>query len=252
MKTLAIVQARMKSARLPGKTLADIHGQPMLKWLLDRVGSVRQIDEVLVATTIDVTDDPLASWLETLPNVGCYRGSSEDVLDRFFQASRGREADVIVRLTGDDPLKDPGIVAKTIDVLRESPYVEYASTFVRPTFPEGMECEAMRIGVLERAHRNARLASEREHVTPYIWKNPHLFSIYSIEQERDLSGWRWTVDKPEDLEFVRAVYAQFRDKPLVPYDELVAFIEAHPELIQLNAGTVRYEGYYKSLIRDAK
>ena len=226
MKTLAILQARMGSSRLPGKTLADVHGKPMLQWLLDRIKAVPQIAEIVVATTTDPSDDGLAAWLATVPGVACFRGSVEDVLDRFYQASRGHDADVIVRLTGDDPLKDPGLVGRTIDALRANPDVDYASTFLKP--------------------------SEREHVTPYVWKNPQLFRLHSVEQARDLSGWRWTVDKPADLEFVRAVYAHFKDRPLVSYDELAAFIEAHPELSNINAGTVRHEGYLKSLTKDQK
>jgi spore coat polysaccharide biosynthesis protein SpsF len=252
MKTLAILQARMGSTRLPGKTLADVHGRPMLQWLLDRIKAVPQIDEIVVATTTDPSDNSLVAWLATVPGVDWYRGSAEDVLDRFYQASRGRDADVIVRVTGDDPLKDPGLVDRTITALRSNAKVDYASTFIRPTFPEGLDCEVMRTSVLERAHREATLPSEREHVTPYIWKNPHLFSLYSVEQDRDLSSWRWTVDKPADLDFVRAVYAHFLDRPLVPYEELAAFIEAHPELSAINVGTVRQEGYLKSLAKDQK
>ena len=252
MKTLAILQARMGSSRLPGKTLADVHGKPMLQWLLDRIKAVPQIAEIVVATTTDPSDDGLAAWLATVPGVACFRGSVEDVLDRFYQASRGHDADVIVRLTGDDPLKDPGLVGRTIDALRANPDVDYASTFLKPTFPEGLDCEVMRTSVLERVHHEAKLPSEREHVTPYVWKNPQLFRLHSVEQARDLSGWRWTVDKPADLEFVRAVYAHFKDRPLVSYDELAAFIEAHPELSNINAGTVRHEGYLKSLTKDQK
>jgi spore coat polysaccharide biosynthesis protein SpsF len=250
MKTVAILQARMGSTRLPGKVLADVHGRPMLQWLLDRVKAVPDIDEIVVATTRDPGDDRLAAWLSGVPGVACFRGDADDVLDRYFQASRGRGADVVVRLTGDDPLKDPGLVSRTIQALREHPEVDYVSTFIKPTFPEGLDVEAMRIEALERAHAEARLPSEREHVTPYLWKNPDLFKLLSIEQDRDQSAWRWTVDKPADLDFVRAVYAHFLDRPLVPYQELVAFIEAHPELPAINAGTLRQEGYLKSLQKD--
>ncbi|MEN9479186.1 MAG: hypothetical protein RLZZ298_581 [Pseudomonadota bacterium] len=252
MKIVAIIQARMGSTRLPGKTLADIHGKPMLQWLLDRVKSVPQINEIVVATTTDPIDDTLARMLNTVPGVACYRGSKEDVLDRFYQASRGRSADVIVRLTADDPLKDPGLIARTIDAVCGNPAIDYASTFIHATFPEGLDCEAMRIQTLERAHREAKLLSEREHVTPYIWKNPQVFNLFSVEQEEDLSSWRWTVDKPADLEFVRAVYAHFKDQPLVSYETLKSYIQKHPELSAINAGTIRQEGYLKSLKKDQK
>jgi spore coat polysaccharide biosynthesis protein SpsF len=250
MKTLAIIQARMGSSRLPGKTLANIHGKPMLQWLLERVKAVTLIDEIVVATTIDPSDDELAAWLATVPNISCFRGHPYDVLDRFYQASRGLNVDVIVRLTGDDPLKDPVLISQAISVLLENPTIDYASTFIKPTFPEGLDCEVMRTSVLERAHREAILPSEREHVTPYIWKNPQIFSTYSIEQANDHSKWRWTVDKPADLEFVRAVYGHFLNRALVSYEELVSFLHAHPEIVAINAGTIRQEGYLKSLSKE--
>jgi spore coat polysaccharide biosynthesis protein SpsF len=251
MSTVAIIQARMGSTRLPGKTLADIHGKPLIQRLLERVQAVPRIDEIIVATTVHRSDDVLESWAKSF-GVHCFRGSEADVLDRYYQASRGRNAELVVRLTADDPLKDPALIARTIDALRAEPAADYASTSIRPTFPEGLDCEAMRIGALERAHRNATLPSEREHVTSYIWTHPDLFRILSVEQERDLSAWRWTVDKPEDLEFVRAIYGHFRDRPLVPFEEIVAYVDAHPGLLGLNAGTARNEGYLKSLAEDSQ
>jgi len=250
MKTLAIIQARMGSTRLPGKVMADVHGRPMFQWLLNRVKAVPAIDEILVATTVDPDDDGLARWITEVAKVGCFRGSSENVLDRYFRAAEHRDADVIVRLTADDPLKDPQIIGQIIREFRARPDLDYCSTSIRPTFPEGLDVEVFTYEALKRAHCEAALMSEREHVTPYIWKNPHLFKIHSFEQERDLSGWRWTVDKPADLDFVRAVYGHFLKNPLVSYAELVPFIESHPEIAAINAGTLRQEGYLKSLVAD--
>lgn len=250
MKTLAILQARMGSTRLPGKVLADVHGRPMLQWLLERIAAVPEIDELVVATTREAADDELARWLAGRSGVQCFRGDTDDVLARFFHAAAGRGSDLIVRLTGDDPLKDPGLISQTIRVLQDDPAVDYASTSLRPSYPEGLDVEVLRTRVLECAFHEARLPSEREHVTPYVWKNPQRFRLHSVEQARDLSAWRWTVDKPADLEFVRALCAPFKDRPLVPWEELAAYIEAHPQVAAINDGTLRNEGYLKSLARE--
>ena len=249
-KTVAIIQARMGSSRLPGKVLADVHGRPMLQCLLDRVKAVPEIDEIVVATTTDPADDVLARWIVDVAGLACFRGSTNDVLDRYYHAAQGCGADVIVRLTGDDPLKDPKLIGQAIRTLLSRPDLDYVSTFIRPTYPEGLDVEVFRAEALERAHREAKLASEHEHVTPYIWKNPQMFKLHNIEQERDLSAWRWTVDKPADLEFVRAIYSHFPSNPLVSYEDLVALIDAHPELAAINSGTLRQEGYLKSLAGD--
>ena len=240
----------MGSTRLPGKVLADVLGRPMLQWLLDRIRAVPEIDELVVATTTDPGDDVLVQWLQGQPGVACFRGDAEDVLSRFFHAAAGRNADLIVRLTADDPLKDPGLMSTAIRVLLEHPEIDYASTSLRPTYPEGLDVEVFRTAALVRAHHEAKLPSEREHVTPYVWKNPQRFRLHSVEQSHDLSTWRWTVDKPADLAFVRALYAPFKDRPLVPWTELAAYIQAHPELAAINDGTQRNEGYLKSLARE--
>ena len=222
----------------------------MLQCLLDRAKAVPEINDIVVATTTLREDDPLADWVTSVARVSCFRGSAEDVLSRYFHAAQGHNADLLVRLTADDPLKDPGIMSAVVNVMRSHPTVDYCSTSLRPTFPEGLDVEAFRPQALERAHLEATKPSEREHVTPYIWKNPHLFTLYSFEQERDLSTWRWTVDKPEDLEFVRAIYHHFPNRPLVSYPEIVQLLESHPEIALINAGTSRGEGYIKSLAAE--
>lgn len=251
MKVVAIVQARMGSTRLPGKVLADIHGRPMLTWLLDRIASVKEIDDIVVATTENADDDELAAWLRD-QNIACFRGSENDVLDRFYHCATTHHADIIVRVTADDPLKDPGIVRDAIAAVRDNPGTDYCSSSLNPTFPEGLDIEVFRFAALERCFREARLPSEREHVTPYIWKNPSQFKLDSLEFDRNLSHWRWTVDKPEDLEFVRAVYSEFKDRPLVPFHDVIAFLEHNPHLIEMNNHTMRNEGYQKSLTLEKK
>ena len=252
MKVVAIVQARMGSTRLPGKVLADIHGQPMLRWLLDRIQSIQEIDEILIATTKNNEDDVLERWVR-VEHVACFRGSENDVLDRFFRCAEGRAADIIVRVTADDPLKDPGVIRQAVAMVRDNPEVDYCSNSLNPTYPEGLDIEVFRYGALMRAHQEAELSSEREHVTPYIWKNPKKFKLASLEFGRDLSHWRWTVDKPADLAFVRAVYGEFKDRPLVPFMDIVSFLEQNPHIAEINAAAaVRNEGYLTSLSKETK
>jgi spore coat polysaccharide biosynthesis protein SpsF len=249
MTTLAIVQARLGATRLPRKVLADICGRPLLQWLLDRVRSVRAIDAVVVATTTNREDDELERWVLDY-GVDCFRGSQDDVLDRFYRCAQARPAELIVRVTADDPLKDPGLIGEAIDVCLENRAVDYCSNSLRPTYPEGLDIEVFRFAALEAAHREAVKPSDREHVTPYIWRSPDRFELKSLEYERDLSGWRWTVDKPADLEFMRAVWTRFREQPLVSFVDVIAWLERNPAVVAINAGTVRNEGYLKSVERE--
>ena len=246
MKTLAIVQARMNSTRLPGKIFADIGGEPMLRRLLDRLAVVSSIDDIVVATTINSEDDQLVDWLANF-GVNYYRGSSEDVLDRFAQAASGRNADFILRVTADDPLKDPGIISKAIKILESNASLDYVSNTIQPTWPEGLDIEVFRYSTLMRAHKEATLHSDREHVTTYIWNHPNLFNLHNFCWERNLSRWRWTVDKPCDLEFIRKIFCEFADNPLVDYLQIVDWLESNPELLLMNCGTIRNEGYLMSI-----
>lgn len=244
---IAIIQARMGSSRLPGKVLADIGGRSMIQRIIERVEACPEIDKVVVATTTASSDDALESWAHANTRCAIYRGSENDVLDRFYQCARQFAASIIVRVTADDPLKDPDIISRALKWLETDPTLDYCSNTLHPTYPEGLDVEVFRFEALERAHKDAMLPSDREHVTPYMWKNPSLFHLKNIELGRDLSSWRWTVDKPEDLEFVRAVFANFPENPLVSYLDVIALLDAHPELNAINQGTVRNEGYLKSI-----
>lgn len=239
----------MGASRLPGKVLADICGQPMLQRILERVRAARGIDAIAVATTTDARDDELYAWLKQR-HVDCFRGSENDVLDRLYQCAHERHADLIVRVTADDPLKDPGLIARAIEALAGDERVDYCSNSIVPTYPEGLDIEVVRYRALERAHREATKPSDREHVTPYIWRNPQLFQIRSLQHERNLADWRWTVDKPADLEFMRAVFGHFAADPLVPFTEVIAWLERNPAIRAINAGTQRNEGYLKSLAAE--
>lgn len=249
LSATAIVQARIGSTRLPGKVLADIGGQPLIGRLIDRIWATPGIDRVVVATTTEFADDVLANWCinNSMP---VYRGSVDDVLDRFWQCAQQNRSDFIVRVTADDPLKDPEIIRTALELCGSASEVDYASNTLQPSFPEGLDIEVVRYRALERAAKEATLPSEREHVTPYIWKHPDRFVLRNFCMQPDLSHWRWTVDKPADLELVRRIFAQFPGQPLVGHRAVIEWLTDHPEVLSINTGTIRHEGYYKTLAKE--
>ena len=251
MRVVAIVQARMGSTRFPGKILVPLCGKPMLAQVLQRIRAANGIDSLIVATTIEREDDVLAEWLES-SGIPCFRGATHDVLDRYYRCAKEVGAEVIVRVTADDPLKDPEIVEEAIQILSSSPSIDYVSNTIEPSYPEGLDIEVFRFAALERAAKEALLPSEREHVTPFIWKNPGKFEIKSFKMTPDRSSWRWTVDKENDLKFVENLLKQFACDPMVSYRDLIGYIEAHPYLMEINTGTMRNEGYLKSLNLELK
>lgn len=250
MKVVAIIQARLGSTRLPSKVLVDLCGKPLLARVIERTKAARGIDQTVVATTTSPTDDALAAWVTQSGQCEVFRGSEEDVLDRYHQCARLHGADLVVRVTADDPLKDPELIERGLALLAADPALDYCSNTLKPSYPEGLDIELFRFAALDRAHREAKLASEREHVTPYIWKHPDRFKVLNFAQDQDLSAWRWTVDKPEDLEFMREVFGHFAGEPLVSYRAIIPWLAEHPEIRSINANTVRNEGYLKSIARD--
>lgn len=237
----------MGSTRLPGKVLADINGQPMLWHVVQRARAAREIDEVRVATSMEPANDPLAEWCRQT-GTPCFRGHESDVLDRYCQAARAAGAGVIVRLTADCPLLDPAIVDRVV-ALRRTHDAHYASNSVQRTYPDGLDAEAFTMAALERAWSEASWASEREHVTPYIWKHPDRFRLAHVTQDVDLSGLRWTVDQPEDLEFVREV-SRYYGSRFPGMVEVLEFLRTHSDLAARISGRVANEGYQKSLRED--
>ena len=247
MKIVAIVQARMLATRLPGKVLADIAGKALITRVIERVNACPAIHSIVVATTTEQADDELVEKLSHSCRSCIFRGSLLDVLDRYYQCARSVGADIVVRITADDPLKDPEIIGRAIQMLLQDPALDYCSNTLDPSYPEGLDVEVFRFGALECAWREAKLASEREHVTPYIWKHTERFRTRNFAMQPNLSTWRWTVDKPNDLEFMRAVFGHFAGQPLVSYRDVITWLEANPQVMQINAGTRRNEGYFKSL-----
>lgn len=246
----AIVQARMSSSRLPGKVMREILGKPMIIHELERLKSCETLDKVILATSVDESDTQLA---EKVKDAGweVYRGSLDDVLERYVQCAKAYGADHVVRITGDCPVIDPEVVDCTVRVHLAHGNDYTSNGLGRATYPDGLDTEIMTAGALAKADREARLASEREHVTPYIVKHPELFKLEGIENDEDISYERWTVDEPEDFEFVTRVYEDLYPKnPHFRMKDVQALLQNHPELRQINDGFERNEGFAKSLRED--
>jgi len=234
-RVVVIVQARMTSTRLPGKVLMDLAGKPMLERQLERLARCERADEIVLATTTNATDDPLAELAARL-GLRCHRGSEDDVLDRYAGAARATRADVVVRVTADCPLIDPVETDVVVEAL--APTVDYAANVLERDLPRGLDVEALWHDTLERMDRMATSAPAREHVTYFIHsERPDLFALHAVRRPFDAADLRWTVDTPEDLEVVRRLYDELglAERPL-PLADVIAHVRAHPELAVLNAG----------------
>jgi spore coat polysaccharide biosynthesis protein SpsF len=228
VRTVVIVQARMTSTRLPGKILADVAGRPMLAQELTRLQAMAEASEVMVATTVLSTDDAVAELALGL-GVRCFRGDEHDVLGRYEGAARDARADIVVRITADCPLIDAGEADRVVRALRDAPGgADYASNVMRRTFPRGLDVEALHRDVLDRTVRLATSRPGREHVTWFIREErPDLFERRSVTADTDDSDLQWSVDRPDDLERVRALFAalDLAAHPL-PYADVVAHVRA--------------------------
>ena len=248
MKTIAIVQARIGSSRLPAKMLRPLRGAPVLAWTLGRVSRARRVDQVILATTTLPEDAALIDIAARL-GIQSFAGSAEDVLDRIYRAAKEYDADVVVRLTGDCPLHDPEVVDRIVGTFLEAPdNVDYVSNVMPPTYPDGLDVEVMPITVLERVWREATDAADREHVTTYIRTHPQLFRIRNVEcEEGDFSHLRWTLDVPEDMEFLEAVVRALGGRADFGIRDVLALLRNNPSIAGLNAGIARNTGWMASL-----
>jgi spore coat polysaccharide biosynthesis protein SpsF (cytidylyltransferase family) len=249
-RAVAIIQARLSSTRLPGKVLQPLLGMPLIVFMWRRVLRAKRVDDIVLATSLDPSDDPLAA--EALRHgLACHRGDLNDVLARFEGAARATRADVVVRLTGDCPLIDPDVIDRVVDALVGGG-LDYVSNCDPPTYPDGLDVEAFTLAALSKAHACARLPSEREHVTPYIRNGKALFAQANVESAVDMSALRWTVDHAEDLAVVRGLVAEFSETAAIAADrfDFLRVLDRKPELAGLNQ-RARNEGYAKSLQLDA-
>jgi spore coat polysaccharide biosynthesis protein SpsF len=232
MRTVAIIQARMGSTRLPGKTLQDLGGKTVLMRVVERVLRMQRINDLSVATTTNEGDDGIVEMCRE-NGVHAFRGSDEDVLDRYYQAACLFNADAIVRITADCPLIDPEVSDHVVQQFLDL-RPDYASNALRRTYPRGLDTEVISIGALERAWQSATELYQRAHVTPYIYQHPKDFILLSVTGEDDQSRHRWTLDTPEDLQFLRMLYAKLPDARNTGWREVLRIVEREPELININ------------------
>ncbi|MBU1895845.1 glycosyltransferase family protein [Patescibacteria group bacterium] len=251
MKIVAIIQARMGSTRLPGKMMMDLAGAPVIHRVFERVKLSRFIDEVWLATTVNPEDDILAEWAAE-NGVLHYRGSENDVLDRYYQTAILAKADAVVRITGDCPLQDYQVIDNVIgDYLESGDSFDYVCNTQPPTYPDGLDTEVFSFLILEKAWQEAKLESEREHVTPYIWKHTELFKIKNITHTENLSDQRWTLDTKEDVDFIRLIVEECKKQDkYCGLAKIMQILSEHPEWCSINAQYQRNEGYAKSVEND--
>lgn len=249
MTVIGILQARTSSTRLPGKVLMNIIDEPMIIHQLRRLKRCKHLDDIIVATSSKETDDHL-SQICTEAGYRVYRGSLDDVLDRFVQAIKNQTCDHVVRLTADCPLTDPSIIDAIIKKHLKS-NSDYTSNILPPTFPDGLDAEIFKVSALLNAWENAILPSHREHVTPYIYGNPTIFSLDNYENNKDLSKMRWTVDEVEDFNFVTEVYEHlYKFKPDFAMNDILSLLDNKPDIAAKNALFSRNQGLIKSLKED--
>jgi spore coat polysaccharide biosynthesis protein SpsF len=230
---LAIVQARCSSTRLPGKVLAPVSGRAMILRQIERLQRSEMIDRLVVATSTDQSDDVLVNLLEA-QNIIVSRGSLNDVADRFHDVVKKLDPTAIVRLTADCPLADPEVIDKVIREHVETG-AEYTSNTLERTYPQGLDTECIAAAAFDRLMRLPLTASEREHVTLGIYNRPETFTLHSVTQVVDRSIMRWTVDRPDDLAFVRTVYERlYERKPAFNQEDIVELIEQNPGLNHTN------------------
>jgi spore coat polysaccharide biosynthesis protein SpsF len=238
MRTVAIIQARMSSSRLPGKVLQDIAGQPMLVRVLERARKAKTVDDVIVATTTDSSDDPIETMCRARGYL-VYRGSMFDVLDRYFGAARAAQADIVVRVTADCPVIDPAVIDQVVEAFHAQG-ADFACNRLPPpwkrTWPIGLDTEVCSIAGLERAWKEAKLPYEREHVMPFFYDVEGRFKVVVVDHDPDYGAQRWTVDTAEDLQLLREIFARFNGSNDFTWEDVLHLFEREPQLLQINAG----------------
>ncbi|MGQ0790632.1 MAG: cytidylyltransferase domain-containing protein [Nitrosopumilaceae archaeon] len=246
-KITALIQTRIQSTRLPNKVLALIENRSLIWYIIERLKNSKTLEQI-VLTIPSSAEDRLLIKIAEDSNVLAFIGDENDVLGRFYNAAVKFSADPIIRITGDCPLVDPYLLDKMVEFYLENNY-DYVSNTIIPTYPDGLDIEVFSFDTLSKAFTEAKLKSEREHVTPFIWKNPTIFRLHNYENTEDQSNYRWCVDEPPDLDLIRLIYSNLKPKIVFPFKEVIRLMESNPELLKINDKIKRNEGYLKS-IRD--
>ena len=239
MKIVALVQARMGSTRLPNKVMKPIGGVPMIELLLARLSRAKELDQIVVASSVDECNQPLVEHVRNL-GYACEQGSENDVLDRYVQAARAHHADIVVRITGDCPLVEPALVDECVHRFKASG-ADYLSNTNPPSYPDGLDIEVCTLHALEKASRETDKSFDREHVTPYLRESGR-FKTASMKNSRDLSALRWTVDEPADFAVIEKVFQHFHPRTDFTWSEVLTLQHHCPEIFSINQATIRNEG----------
>lgn len=231
-----IVQARMTSTRLPGKVLKTVMGKPLLEYLVERLRKVKLADKIIIATTINNTDEPIVELCKKL-DVLCFRGSEGNVLSRYFYAAGMYNAHTVVRITSDCPLIDPNVVDNIIGFyLRNKKRYDYVSNTLKRTFPRGMDVEVFDFKLLSEAFNETDLSYDCEHVTPFIYRQPQRYRVHNISYIQDKSFYRWTVDTKEDFELIEVILNSiYPTKPDFTLEDLLELLEKNPQWLKINS-----------------
>ena len=242
-----IIQARMGSSRLPGKVLEKIdENKSILDYVIQQLQVCKKIEKIIVATTDLQEDDIICKQLDS-KQIEFYRGSSDDVLDRYYQCAKKYSIDIIVRITADNPLVDPTIVDEVI-----KKYVnqkcDFASNTIKRTFPYGTEVEVFSFNSLKKTWDNAKKPSEREHVTPFMYNLKNKFHLENLENDNDFSFFRYTVDRIEDLKLVKEIIRNIQERPIL-LKHVITLYKKNPEIFKINKNII-HDGYLTSLKRD--
>lgn len=234
-RTVCIVQARVGSTRLPGKVLAPIGGTPVLTHVLRRCRAIAGVDDVVCATVDGPDGEPVAALAKAL-GIAVFRGSESDVLARYHGAAHAAAADIVLRITSDCPLIDPEVCAAVLE-LRADAGADYAANNMPPSWPHGLDCEAFTIAALNEAYDTATDPADREHVTPWIRRNRAFRRVNLAGPGGELAGQRWTLDYPEDLDFLRELHARMAgDVPWPSWRDVAQLVAREPELMLINEG----------------
>ncbi|PKP60159.1 MAG: acylneuraminate cytidylyltransferase [Candidatus Altiarchaeales archaeon HGW-Altiarchaeales-2] len=248
---VAIIQARTSSTRLPGKVFLKLKGKLLIWHVFNRISYSKYINEFVLCTSTDKSDDELENFAK-ISGIKCFRGSLNNVLERFYFAAKKYQADIIVRVTADDPFKDPKVVDKAIKILMENDF-DYVSNTIKPTYPEGLDIEVFTFEALEMAYKEAKLHSEKEHVTPYIWKNDKTFNICNFVNKNNISNLRFTLDYEEDFKLTEIIYDElYRDWNIFYLEDILNFLSKNPEITKINSKFIRNEGYIKNIKEETK
>ncbi|WP_255547281.1 cytidylyltransferase domain-containing protein [Oxynema sp. CENA135] len=236
MRIVIIVQARMTSTRLPGKVLKQVLGKPLLEYQIERLRRVKLADEIVIATTTNQTDDPIVNLCDRL-SVAYFRGSEQDVLERYYQAATAHKADVVIRVTSDCPLIDPQVINQVIDYyLQSQSNYDYVSNSIKRTYPRGMDTEVFSYSVLEQAFLEATAQPDREHVTPFIYRQPQRYRLGHVTYSEDCSHHRWTVDTPEDFELIKKIIETvYPNEPYFTLEDCLGLLQQHPDWYFINS-----------------